>query len=59
MPTPDAPPPTVGENEELPDGVTLEAVEETAAVGAESGSDAGSGTGSDATEASTGAEADA
>ena len=51
MPTPDAPPPTVGESEELPEGVTLEAVEETA-VGAES-------TGSDAAETTAAAEADA
>ena len=29
MPTPDAPPPVVGELEELPEGVTLEALEET------------------------------
>ena len=29
MPTPDAPPPVVGELEELPEGVTLEAVDET------------------------------
>ncbi len=31
MPTPDAPPPVVGELDELPEGVTLEAVEETGA----------------------------
>jgi hypothetical protein len=29
MPTPDAPPPVVGELEELPEGVTVEAVGET------------------------------
>ena len=47
MPTPDAPPPVVGELEELPEGVTLEALEETGLVtGAPEtvGSDAGEST---------------
>ena len=50
MPTPDAPPPVVGELDELPEGVTLEAVDETGvetgeaeAVAADAGEAAESG----------------
>jgi small subunit ribosomal protein S18 len=65
MPTPDAPPPTVGDAEELPEGVTVEAQESgldtgvPETVGSDTGSDTGSEAGSDAAEATAGAEADA
>jgi hypothetical protein len=35
MPTPDAPPPVAGESEPLPEGVTVDAAEETGAVATE------------------------
>ena len=40
MPTPDAPPPVVSEFDELPEGVTVEVLEETVAVAAAPEADA-------------------
>ena len=60
MPTPDAPPPVVSELDELPEGVTVEGAEETAAVTAAAaapeagGEDVAAAPASDATDSEAG-----